>query len=71
MSAQPSLAQKIKNLPAMGEIWVHSLGWEDPLEARRKWQPASVFLPIEFQGQGSLVGCRLWGYTESDTNEVT
>jgi len=33
--------------------------------------PAPVFLPGEFQGQGSLVGCRLWGRTESDTTEVT
>ena len=31
---------------------------------RRKWQPAPVFLPGESQGQGSLVGCRLWGRTE-------
>ena len=23
------------------------------------------------QGQGSLVGCRLWGLTESDTTEAT
>ena len=38
---------------------------------RRKWQPTSVFLPIESWGQGSLVGCRLWGHTESDTTEVT
>ena len=30
-----------------------------------------VFLPEESQGQGSLVGCRLWGHTESDTTEVT
>ena len=27
---------------------------------RRKWQPTPVFLPGESQGQGSLVGCRLW-----------
>ena len=26
-----------------------------------------MFLPGEPQGQGSLVGCRLWGRTESDT----
>jgi len=26
-----------------------------------------VFLPGESQGQGSLVGCCLWGRTESDT----
>ena len=23
------------------------------------------------EGQGSLVGCRLWGHTESDTTEAT
>ena len=38
---------------------------------RRKWQPTPVFLPGESQGQRSLVGCHLWGYTESDTTEVT
>ena len=26
------MAQKVKNLPAMQETWVRSLGWEDPLE---------------------------------------
>ena len=26
------VAQMVKNLPAMQEIWVRSLGWEDPLE---------------------------------------
>ena len=26
------VAQLVKNLPAMEEIWVQSLGWEDPLE---------------------------------------
>ena len=30
-----------------------------------------MFLPGESQGRGSLVGCRLWGHTESDTTEVT
>ena len=38
---------------------------------RRKWQLTPVFLPGESQGWGSLVGCRLWGRTESDTTEVT
>ena len=27
-----SLAQMVKYLPAMREIWVQALGWEDPLE---------------------------------------
>ena len=26
------MAQMVKNLPAMQESWVRSLGWEDPLE---------------------------------------
>ena len=26
------VAQLVKNLPAMRETWVRSLGWEDPLE---------------------------------------
>ena len=26
------VAQMVKNLPAMQEAWVQSLGWEDPLE---------------------------------------
>ena len=26
------VAQLVKNPPAMRETWVHSLGWEDPLE---------------------------------------
>ena len=38
---------------------------------RRKWQPTPVFLPGESQGQGSLVGCCLWGRTELDMTEAT
>ena len=37
---------------------------------RRKWQPTPVFLPGESQGQGSLVGCCLWGRTESAMTKV-
>ena len=32
---------------------------------RKKWQPTPVFLPGESQGWWSLVGCCLWGRTES------
>ena len=38
---------------------------------RKKWQPTPVFLPVESQGQRSLVGFRLWDRTESDTTEAT
>ena len=36
---------------------------------RRKWQPASVFLPGKFHGQKSLVGYSPWGRKESDMTE--
>ena len=29
------VVQLVKNLPAMQETWVRSLGWEDPLEKRK------------------------------------
>ena len=32
---------------------------------------AAAGMPGESQGWGSLVGCGLWGRTESDTTEVT
>ena len=38
---------------------------------RKKWQPTPVFWPGESQGWGSLVGCHLWGRTESDMTEAT
>ena len=41
---------------------------------RRKWQPTPVFLLGESQGRGAgrgLVGCHLWGCTESDMTEGT
>ena len=38
---------------------------------RRKWQLTPVFSPGESQGRRNLVGCCLWGRTESDTTEAT
>ena len=37
----------------------------------KEMQSTPVFLPGESQGQGSLVGCHLWGCTESDMTEAT
>ena len=47
------MAQTVKNLPAMQETWVRSLGREEPLE-KGMAIPTSVFLPGEFHGQNSL-----------------
>ena len=55
----------------VGQDWATSLSLFAFMHWRRKWQPTLVFLPGESQGRGSLVGCRLWGRTESDTTEAT
>ena len=55
----------------VGHDWVSSLLLFTFMHWRRQWQPTPVFLPGESQGQGSLVGCHLWGRTESDTTDVT
>ena len=55
----------------VGHDWAASLSLFTSMHWSRKWQPTPVFLPGESQGRGSLVGCRLWGRTESDTTEVT
>ena len=53
-------------LQRVGHDWVTSLSLFTFMHWRRKWQPTPVFLPGESQGWGSLIGCRLWGRTESD-----
>ena len=57
----------IRNVPAMPEVWVRSLGWEDPW--RRKQQPTPVFLPGESHEQRKLAVYSLWGHKESDMTE--
>ena len=54
----------IKNLPAVQETGVQSLGQEDPLE--KEMATHSSILPGEFHGQRSLVGYSLWGHKESN-----
>ena len=55
----------------VGHNWATSLSLFTLMHWRRKWQPALVFLPGESRGQGSLVGCCLWGHTGSDMTEAT
>ena len=49
--------------------WTTSLSLFTFMHWRRKWQPTPVSLAGEFQGRGSLMGCCLWGRTESDTTK--
>ena len=67
---EPSGLQSMGSLRVRHD-WATSLSLFTFMHWRRKWQPAPVFLPGEFQGWGSLVGFHLWGHTESDTTEMT
>ena len=61
------VAQLVKYLPAVQEIQVQSLGWEEPLE--EGMQPSPGFLPGESHTQRSLVGYSPWGHKELYTTE--
>ena len=67
---EPGRLQSMESLRVRHD-WATSLSLFTFIHWRRKWQPTPVFLPRESQGRGSLVGCRLWGHTESDTTEAT
>ena len=57
------VAQMVKNLPAMQETQVQSLGWEDPLE--KGMTIHSSILPGEVHGQRRLTGYSPQGCQES------
>ena len=61
------VAQTVKNLPAVQETGVRSLGQEDPLE--KGMETHSSVLAWEIHGQRNLPGYSPWGCTESDTTE--
>ena len=65
----PLVAQILKNLPAMWETWVQSLGWKDPLEKGMATHSSILACKIPWT-QRSLVGyyCPR-GHKESDTME--
>ena len=67
---EPGRLQSMGSL-RVGHDWGTSLSLFTFMHWRRKWQPTPVFLSGESQGWGSLVGCHLWGHTESDMTEVT
>ena len=67
---EPGGLQSMGSL-GVGHDWATSLSLFTFMHWRRKRQPTPVFLPGESQGRWSLVGCRLWGRTESDTTEAT
>ena len=67
---EPGRLQSMGSL-RVGQDWATSLSLFTFMHWRRKWQPTPVFLPGKSQGQWSLMGCHLWGHTESDMTEST
>ena len=55
-----SVAQLVKNLPAMWETWVQSLGWEDPLEKEKGY-------PLQYSGLENSLDCIVHGVAKSQT----
>ena len=54
------VAQLVKNLPAMWETWVQSLGWEDLLEKEKGY-------PLQYSGVVNSRDCIVHGVTKSQT----
>ena len=54
------VAQLVKNLSAMREMWIQSLGWEDPLEKGKATQSSILAWRIPYSP---------WGRKESDMTE--
>ena len=53
------MAQLIKNLLAMWEAWVRSLGWEDPWRRER--------LPLQYSGLEHSMDYIVYGVAKSQT----
>ena len=61
------MAQTVKNLPAMQETWVRSLGREDPLE--KEMETHSSILAWKIPWTEEPAGYSPWGHEEWDMTE--
>ena len=62
------VAQRVKGLPTMGETWVQSLGWKDPLEKEMATHSSTLSWKIPWtEKRGRLYSP--WGHKESDTTK--
>ena len=66
LKASP-VTQISKNLPAMQETQVQTLGWEDSLE--KGMTTHSRFLAWRIHGQRTVAGYSPWGHKEVDMTE--
>ena len=61
------MAQTVKNLPAMWETWVQSLGWEDPLEQGMATHSSILAWRIPWTEEPGAYSP--WTHKELDTRE--
>ena len=61
------MAQTVKNLPAVQEVWVPSLSQKDPLE--KEMATYSCMLALRIPWTEEPGGLQPWGHKESDTTE--
>ena len=61
------VTEMVKNVPAMRETQVRSLGWEDPLE--EEMAARSSILTWRIPWTGELGGLQTWGHKEPDMTE--
>ena len=61
------MAQMVKNLPAIQETWVQSLGQEDPLEKEMATHSSVLVWRIPWTEEPDRL--QSWGCRESDTTE--
>ena len=61
------VAQSVKDLPAVQETWVRSVGWEDPLEKEMATQFSTLAWRIPWTEEPG--GHSPWGCKELDTTE--
>ena len=62
------MAQTIKNLPAMQETQIRSLGWEDPLEKEMATHSSMLAWEIPWAEEPGA-GYSPWDHKKSDTTE--
>ena len=56
------VAQLVKNLPAMWDTWVRSLGWERSTGEGNRY-------PLKYSGLENCMDCKVHGVAESDMTE--
>ena len=61
----------VKNLPAMRETWVRSMGWENPLEKLMATHSSILAWRVPMDRGAWYQGYSPWGHKESDMTEMT